>query len=144
MIFSLFQCSDTNSYNGPLNKGNQICCVKKKRPIKRDSGTSAFSLLLSNENAESLLMRSKAVYCVQSQLTNLSLIKEPRIDSPWKRQILKARWVSYLFLLSWVLRCVSCGKCFERFRFRAIWRALRNLDDHALRGESEHGLRESG
>ena len=37
MIFSLFQCFDqTNSYSGPLNKGIQIRCVKKKRSIKRD------------------------------------------------------------------------------------------------------------
>ena len=37
MIFSLFQCFDqTNSYSGPLNKGIQIRCVKKKGSIKRD------------------------------------------------------------------------------------------------------------
>ena len=42
---------------------------------------------------------------MQSQITNLSRIKEPRIDSPWKCQILKARWVSSLFPSSWVLRC---------------------------------------
>ena len=39
--------------------------------------------------------------CVQSQLTNLSRINEPRTDSPWKRQILKARSVSYLFSSSY-------------------------------------------
>ena len=51
-------------------------------------------------------MRSKAGYCVHSQLANLSRIEEPHSDSPWKRWILKARWVSYHFPSSWVLRCV--------------------------------------
>ena len=41
--------------------------------------------------------RSKASDSVQSQLTNLSRIKEPRTDSPRKRQILKTRSVSHLF-----------------------------------------------
>ena len=59
--------------------------------------------------------RSKAGDCVQSQLTNISRIKEPRTDSPWKRQILKARSVSYLFPSSWVLWCVFRGKFFGRF-----------------------------
>ena len=48
-------------------------------------------------------------------LTNLPRIKEPRTDSPWKRQILKARSVSYLLSSSWVLRCVSCGQKFLTF-----------------------------
>ena len=61
------------------------------------------------------IKRSKVVDCVQSQLTNLCRMKEPRTDSPWNRQILKARSVSYLFPYSWVLRCVYCGKCFLKF-----------------------------
>ena len=36
----------------------------------------------------SYIKRSKAGHCVQSQLTNLSRIKEPRTDSPYKGQIL--------------------------------------------------------
>ena len=32
--------------------------------------------------------------------------KEPCTDSPWKHQILKASWVSYLIPSSWVLRGV--------------------------------------
>ena len=62
-------------------------------------------------------MRSKAGYCVHSQLANLSRIEEPHTDSPWKRWILKARWVSYHFNSSWVLRCVFflCEKSLKVF-----------------------------
>jgi len=60
-------------------------------------------------------MQSKAGYCVQSQLTNLSCIKKPRTNSSWKHQILKARPVSYLFPSSWILRCVFCEKFFWKF-----------------------------
>ena len=60
----------------------------------------------------SYIKRGKAGDCVQSQLTNLSSIKEPRTDSPWKRQILKARSFSYLLPSSRVLRCVFCGQMF--------------------------------
>ena len=62
-------------------------------------------------------MRSKAGYCVHSQLANLSRIEEPPTDSPWKRWILKARWVSYHFNSSWVLRCVFflCEKSLKVF-----------------------------
>ena len=38
----------------------------------------------------SYIKRSKVGDYAQSQLTNLSRIKEPRTDSPWNRQILKA------------------------------------------------------
>ena len=61
--------------------------------------------------------RSKEGDCVQTQLTNLSRIKEPRTDSPWKRQILKARSFSHLFPSSWVLRCAFWGKFFSNFLF---------------------------
>ena len=44
----------------------------------------------------SYIKRSKAGDYVQSQLTNLSRIKNPRTDSPRNRQILKAWSVSYL------------------------------------------------
>ena len=42
---------------------------------------------------------SKVGCCVDSQLTNLSCIKEPLTDSPWKRQILKNKSVSFLPLV---------------------------------------------
>ena len=45
----------------------------------------------------SYIKRSKAGDCVQSQVKNLSRIKEPRTDSPWKRQILLSQ-VSLLSL----------------------------------------------
>ena len=65
----------------------------------------------------SYIKRSKAGDCVQSQVTNLSRIKEPRTDSPLcERQILKARSVSYLFPSSWALRCVL----WEIF-FESVW-----------------------
>ena len=60
----------------------------------------------------SYIKQSKAGDCVQSQLTNLSRTKEPRADSLWKHQILKAWSVSYLLPSSWVLQCVFCGKLF--------------------------------
>ena len=47
--------------------------------------------------------RSKAVDSVQSQLANLSRIKEPCTDSPWKRQILKTRSAPYLFPILYTL-----------------------------------------
>ena len=54
---------------------------------------------------------------MQSQVTNLSRIKEPRTDSPLcERQILKARSVSYLFPSSWALRCVLW-----EFFFESVW-----------------------
>ena len=67
-------------------------------------------------------MRSKAGYCVHSQLANLSRIEEPPTDSPWKRWILKARWVSYHFLSSWVLRCVFflCVKSLWKFSLLGV------------------------
>ena len=65
----------------------------------------------------SYIKRSKAGDCVQSQVTNLSRIKEPRTDSPLcERQILKARSVSYLFPSSWALRCVLW-----EFFFESVW-----------------------
>ena len=63
-------------------------------------------------------MRSKAGYCVQSHLTNLSRIKEPRTDSPWKRQILLGQ-VSLLSLslINEYYEVFFVGKCLESFRF---------------------------
>ena len=71
--------------------------ISNFRLLIMTSGTSGFSLLLrwtlANAKQGSLLY-------VHSQLTNLSRIKEPRIDSPWKRQFLKARWESGESLIS--------------------------------------------
>ena len=72
--------------------------------------------------------RNKTGDYVPTQLTNLSRISELRTHSPWKRQILKARSISYSFRSSSVLRCVFVGIFFQSFWFWAIWRALRNLD----------------
>ena len=71
-----------------------------------------FSRLVVSSVLFFYIKRSKAGNCVQSQLTNLSRIKELRTDSPWKRQILKARPVSHLSPSSWVLRCVFLGGMF--------------------------------
>ena len=84
-----------------------------------------------------VFQRSMPSGSVLSQLTNLSRIKEPRTDSPWKRQILKASLLAsprHISMCFW-------GKFFYSFWFWAIWRALRNLDDYMLCGELEHGLR---
>ena len=64
---------------------------------------------------------------MQSQLTNLSHIKDPRIESSRKHHVFKARSVSYLFPSSWVRDAFLLGNFFEI-------RALRNLDDYVLRG----------
>ena len=75
----------------------------------------------------SYIKRSKAGDCLQFQLTNLSRIKESRTDSPWKRQILKARSVSCLFPRHRYCDVFFVGKCIESFWFWAIRCALRNL-----------------
>ena len=86
-----------------------------------------------------VFLQSKAGDCVESQLTNLSLIKEPRTDSPSKCQILLGQ-VSFLSLplVIGVVMCFFVGNVFESFWLRAIWRELRKLDDYVLRGEREH------
>ena len=63
----------------------------------------------------SYIKQSKVGWLCAVSTQNLSRIKEQRTDSPWKRQILQVRSVSYNFLLSWVLRCVLCGKFFWKF-----------------------------
>ena len=86
-----------------------------------------------------VFLQSKAGDCVESQLTNLSLIKEPRTDSPSKRQILLGQ-VSFLSLplVIGIVMCFFVGNVFESFWLRAIWLELRKLDDYVLRGEREH------
>ena len=76
---------------------------------------------------------------MQSQVKNLSRIKEPRIDSPWKRQILLSQ-VSLLISSSRHRNCdvFFVGIFLKSFWFWAIWRELRKLDDYVLRGEREH------
>ena len=86
----------------------------------------------------SYVNRSKAGYCVQSLLTNLSCIKERRTDSPWNRQILLGLVsISYSFRYCDVF-FFSVRTFFEIFCFWAIWHALGSLDDYALRGEREN------
>ena len=72
--------------------------------------------------------RSKAGDSFQSQLANLSRIKEPRTDSPWKRQILKARSVSYLFPILYTLIQLDNSK----HRSRAISRLSEGRRIHVL------------
>ena len=86
-----------------------------------------------------VFLQSKAGDCVESQLTNLSLIKQPRTDSPSKRQILLGQ-VSFLSLplVIGIVMCFFVGNVFESFWLRAIWRELRKLDDYVLHGEREH------
>ena len=72
--------------------------------------------------------RSKASDSVQSQLTNLSRIKEPRTDSPWKRQILKARSVCHLFPILYTIIQLDNSK----HRSRAISRLSEGRRIHVL------------
>ena len=65
----------------------------------------------------SYIKRSKAGACVQSKLTNLSDIKEPRIDSPWKRQVFKLRPGQSL-ISSLVM---GIAKCFLWERFLKVF-----------------------
>ena len=83
----------------------------------------------------SFIKRSKAGACVQSKLTNLSHIKEPRIDSPWKRQVFKLRPGQSLisFPRHGYCEVFLVGTFFESFWFCAIWRVVGNLDDYVLR-----------
>ena len=63
-----------------------------------------------------VFLQSKAGDCVESQFTNLSLIKEPPTDSPSKRQILLGQ-VSFLSLplVIGIVTCFFVGNVFESF-----------------------------
>ena len=65
------------------------------------------------------------LYSLNSQL---SRIKEPRTDSPWKRQILKARSVSYPFPILYTLIQLDNSK----HRSRAISRLSEGRKIHVL------------
>ena len=82
----------------------------------------------------SYITLSKAGHCVQSQLTHLSCIKEPRTHSSQKHQNLKDQ----MSLSSLPLVMCFCweNQCFESFPFWANWRALWKLDDYALPGKT--------
>ena len=73
---------------------------------------SSFYGVFSYKNAK------QTGYCVQSHLTNLSRIKEPRTDSLWKRQILLGQ-VSLLSLslINKYHDVFFVGKFLESFRF---------------------------
>ena len=73
-------------------------------------------------------MPSKAGYCVQSQLTSLSRIKEPGT-------------VSYLFPTSWVIAmCFFSGNGFESFRFWELVNANMGSGDPGNQyGITKHG-----
>ena len=77
------------------------------------------TVLFSSEACEVTL------YSLNSQL---SRIKEPRTDSPWKRQILKARSVSYLFPILYTLIQLDNSK----HRSRAISRLSEGRKIHVL------------